>query len=67
MSEFNIEKAVKAQKELREKHDYPCFAPSNGNCYNCRKNVYSEGGISVEKASRELTTGCPHCNKSFVD
>lgn len=24
-------------------------------------------GISVEKASTELTTGCPHCHRSFVD
>lgn len=24
-------------------------------------------GISVEKAGKELTTGCPHCHRSFVD
>ena len=24
-------------------------------------------GISVERAGRELTTGCPHCHHSFVD
>lgn len=24
-------------------------------------------GISVEKASNELTTGCPHCYHSFVE
>lgn len=24
-------------------------------------------GISVERASKELITGCPHCHRSFVD
>ena len=24
-------------------------------------------GISVEKAGKVLTTGCPHCHRSFVD
>jgi hypothetical protein len=24
-------------------------------------------GVSVEKASTELVTGCPHCNRSYCD
>ncbi|MTW85600.1 hypothetical protein F3157_07975 [Virgibacillus dakarensis] len=24
-------------------------------------------GITVEKASNELVTGCPHCNRSYCD
>lgn len=24
-------------------------------------------GISVERAGRELVTGCPHCNRSYCD
>jgi len=24
-------------------------------------------GITVEKASKELVTGCPHCHKSYCD
>lgn len=24
-------------------------------------------GITVEKASKELVTGCPHCNRSYCD
>lgn len=61
------------------------FAPQNGICYNCHKQIYDNAiikqrnwetgeleevvskGISVEKASTELTTGCPHCHRSFVD
>lgn len=33
------------------------FAPSNGICYRCKRQIYSDGGISVERASVELTTG----------
>lgn len=31
--------------------------------------VYGEysTGIDVEKASSELVTGCPHCNRSYCD
>lgn len=43
------------------------FAPSDGICYRCKKQIYSEGGISVERASKELTTGCPFCHTSYVD
>lgn len=61
------------------------FAPTNGICYNCRKQIYDNvemkrrnyrtgdieifisKGISVEDASKKLTTGCPHCHRSFVD
>lgn len=24
-------------------------------------------GITVDKASKELVTGCPHCNRSYCD
>ena len=28
---------------------------------------YFTTGISVERAGRELITGCPHCNRSYCD
>lgn len=34
--------------------------------YGQIKEVESKG-ISVEKASTQLTIGCPHCHHSFVD
>lgn len=52
------------------------FAPRNGWCWSCHENIYQEGlqtrygwrnGISVERAGSELTTGCPFCNRSYVD
>lgn len=62
---FNIVLATKAQENYTE-HS-PLFAPSDGVCWKCNKQIYSEGGISVEKASSELVTGCPFCHRSFVD
>ncbi|MFK2341673.1 hypothetical protein ACIXN4_10475 [Bacteroides fragilis] len=78
---YNAQKAIIAQKEyLKElaknnQADWMAdnfskgigFAPSNGICYRCKKQIYSEGGISVERASTELTTGCPFCHTSYVD
>lgn len=68
---YNAQQAIIAQKEyLKElaknnQADWMAdnfskgigFAPSNGICYRCKKQIYSEGGISVERASTELTTG----------
>lgn len=94
----DVEKAIKAQREYlveRSKKDNTWmrdsfakgegFAPKNGICYNCSKQIYADievnrrnwqtgkiekvvsYGISVERAGSELTTGCPHCHRSFVD
>ena len=95
---IDVEKAIKAQMDYlidRSKTDKTWmrdsfargegFAPKNGICYNCHKQIYSDVdvkrrnwntgnienvvsyGISVERAGSELTTGCPHCHRSFVD
>lgn len=78
---YNAQQAIIAQKEyLKElaknnQADWMAdnfskgigFATSNGICYRCKKQIYSEGGISVERASTELTTGCPFCHTSYVD
>lgn len=94
----DVEKAIKAQRDYlieRSKTDNTWmrdsfakgegFAPKNGVCYNCHKQIYADievqrrnwengqmekvvsYGISVERAGKELTTGCPHCHRSFVD
>jgi len=41
------------------------FAPDDGICWGCHKQIYER--ISIEKASSELITGCPWCNKTYVD
>lgn len=76
---YNIIEAVKAQKEYCETNKAPHFAPTTGNCWSCGRNIYSPikhgsannreytTGVSVEKAGKELVTGCPHCNRSYCD
>ena len=71
---FNVNEACKAQKTLCEENKYPDFAPSSGRCYSCGQNIYTQidhgthkTGISVERATRELITGCPHCHRSYCD
>ena len=68
-------KAAKAQESYCDQHEIPHFAPSDGYCYMCNRNIYSLGkyndgspcGISVEEASSKLITGCPYCHYSFVE
>ena len=75
---YNFKLALEKQKEYQTKHNLPDFLPSNGKCWTCNKNVFEKQeqdyngkiiftGIDVEKAGRELFTGCPHCNKSYCD
>lgn len=79
---FDVEKSIEAQKRYCRENGDLIFAPKDGICWRCRRNIYEKHtketiflgeieiittGIDVEKASTELITGCPHCNKSFVD
>ena len=40
------------------------FAPLNGKCYRCGRDIYEK--ISLEDAGTRLVTGCRHCHYSFV-
>jgi hypothetical protein len=81
---FDKVKAITAQKALCAEKGWPLFAPADGVCFRCKKQIYDpvekpgfsrDGeefkmitvGISVEKASTELVTGCPHCNYSYCE
>lgn len=73
--EYNIKKACDAQYAYCEAQELPHFAPPDGFCYYCGKNIYSPWrrqngrayGISVEEASERLITNCPHCARSFCE
>lgn len=83
MKDFDVVKSIAAQKELCKTKKLPHFAPHSGICWSCGQNIYKESpireyeilgqkkqytsGITVEKASKELVTGCPHCNRSYCD
>ncbi|AIM37357.1 hypothetical protein KO02_12130 [Sphingobacterium sp. ML3W] len=71
---YNANQAIKAQKSYCEKSGDPHFAPTNGICYRCKNQIYFQinhgsysTGISVEKATNQLITGCPHCHRSYCD
>ena len=59
-------KAIEAQKAYCDQHDAPNFA-GEGYCYHCGRDVYGEGGYTVEDAQNRLITRCPWCNTSFCE
>lgn len=61
-----ISRAVEAQERYCEENELPCYAPSNGRCPNCQRNIYLDG-YGIRHASRNLITCCPHCHYSFVE
>lgn len=71
----NIRRAIAAQKEYCKDNKAPHFAPEDGFCWSCGKQIYADypsvygtdWGISTEDASAELVTGCPHCHRSYCD
>lgn len=66
METYDIDKAIEAQRKFCKENELPNFA-GNGRCFSCGRNVYGDGGYSVEYASQRLVTGCPYCLRSFCD
>lgn len=71
---FSPAAARKAQMEYCKKINAPLFAPNDGVCYRCKKDIYQkqglrgyETGISLEKANSTHVIYCPHCNVSYCD
>ena len=56
--------ARQAQNKYRSGNKLPRFAPINGICSNCNKNIYE--GISVKIARQELVIECPFCKHLFI-
>lgn len=54
-----------AQSAFCKYNKYPHFAPSNGICWGCGKQIYEK--IDFSRAISDLITGCPHCNRSYCD
>lgn len=64
---YDIELARKAQADLIDREELPYFPPRDGICFSCRRQIYAEGGYTIERASTELITGCPFCHRSYCD
>ena len=61
----DVRSAIAAQKQYcKDNHD-PLFAPADGFCHSCGKQIYANG--YERRASNELITGCPHCHRSYCD
>lgn len=56
-----VAERVEAQRELCARSRLPHFAPWDGICWSCRRQIYE-----IEDG-RSFVTGCPHCNKSYCD
>lgn len=75
--EYDIEASAQAQTTYCDRNNLPCFAPRDGYCPHCEKNIYTlyiyhgkvdyRVGISTEEAGKRLITSCPHCHYSFTD
>ena len=68
--EKEIKKAIEAQEKYCNDNELPLFAPRNGVCWSCDKNIYNthkDNHIDLKQASGELVTGCPFCFKSYCD
>lgn len=63
-----IQECARKQKELVDR-DHPGwhFAPHDGKCYSCGKNIYQNYGERSGHTGTSYVTGCPHCSKSYCD
>lgn len=76
---YNTIKAIEAQAKFCEEKDihtlhleWCVLEVQQADISACKRKCYSgeeieKPGISVERASRELITGCPHCNWSYCE
>lgn len=61
---FDVQAAIKFQAALCEKEKLPHFAPRNGVCWSCRRQIYGpDGGYD----GTSFVTGCPWCHRSYCD
>jgi hypothetical protein len=64
-------KCAQKQKDVCSEKSYPHFAPSNGVCWKCNRNIYQnyeiDNRISDGETGEKFITGCPHCNRSYCD
>lgn len=63
--QYSIKDKVDAQVKYITRQKLPHFAPPNGVCWCCYRQIYD--CISYKRASTSLITGCPHCHRSYCD
>jgi hypothetical protein len=71
-TELEISEAKKAQAALCKEKSWPDFAPLDGICFRCHRQIYQDyehanGYKTSGKTGLSHITGCPHCNYSYCD
>lgn len=62
----NQKLGAERQEQYANEKKLPLFAPSDGQCYSCRRNIYDDERTLAE-AGHTLITGCPFCCRSYCD
>lgn len=65
-----INECIKRQKDLCDNNpNYKGwhFAPHDGECWHCHKNIYQDYGDRKGYTGGAYVTGCPHCQHSYCD
>ncbi len=60
-----VKEKIKLQAEYQKRTHSPDFAPSDGVCWSCNRQIYEV--LSKEYVSTRLITGCPLCHRSYCD
>jgi hypothetical protein len=61
--EMTRQECLNAQKEYCKRTGAPHFAPYDGVCNYCKKDIV----VGYEGRWSSLITGCPRCHHSFCD
>ena len=51
----------KKHKEACKRDNIPDYAPDNGICWSCHRQIFEYDKLSFP------VTGCPYCHRSFYD
>ena len=72
-SGIEIAICIEKQANLCKDKKLPHFAPDNGKCWSCNRNIYQNydyklgGRITQGETGEKFITGCPHCNRTYCD
>lgn len=64
--QFTTSEACANQRKLCEEKGYPHFAPGDGICYDCRRQIYLHPRANDE-SDKSLITGCYYCFYSYCE
>ena len=61
----DVKDYIQAQIEYCKENNMPMFAPLDGRCFRCGRNIFEN--MTLEKARQVHITGCSSCHQSFCD